>query len=168
MDSDLREPGTTAQMIVDHLRGLPGLSSVIRYMIYNHKMYHSRDDFRPTAYTGASGHEEHIHFEGAWSQAADNNTTFDFKFDEVGRPADKGDTMSAEDARQGFADALAEMATVTDTGTANDSKWGAQVNANFRRVVVAAVSQSPLAADVKALSAKLDALNAKLDALNAK
>lgn len=93
MDSDLREPGTSAQMLVDHLRSLPGLSSVIRYMIYDHKMYHSRDGFAPTAYTGASGHEEHIHFEGAWSQYADNNTTFDFKFGEVGEMA-----LSKDDA----------------------------------------------------------------------
>lgn len=84
MDSDLRESGTTAQMIVDHLRHLANLDDVIRYMIYNHKMYHVRDGFAPTAYTGASGHEEHIHFEGAWTQASDNNTTFDFKLEEVG------------------------------------------------------------------------------------
>lgn len=84
MDNDLRESGTSAQMIVDHIRHLPGISSVIRYMIYNRKMYHSRDGFAPTAYTGPSPHTEHIHFEGAWSQAADNNTSFNYKLNEVG------------------------------------------------------------------------------------
>jgi hypothetical protein len=83
-DSDFREAGVNAQMVVDHIRALPGVSSVLRYMIYNRKMYHERDGFRPTAYTGPSAHTEHIHFEGAWSQAADNDTTFNYRLEEVG------------------------------------------------------------------------------------
>jgi len=84
MDSDLGESGTTAQMVVDHLRKLPNLSSVIRYMIYNRKLYHSRDNFEPTTYTGSSAHTEHIHFSGAWTNAGDSNTTFDFQLRKVG------------------------------------------------------------------------------------
>src|SRR3954470_15957939 len=61
-DSDFREPGASAQEVVDHMRHLPGLSSVIRYIIYNRKMYHARDGFAATAYSGASAHTEHIHF----------------------------------------------------------------------------------------------------------
>lgn len=82
MDSDLGQ-GVTAQQLVDHLRGLPGLSSVIRYMIYNRKMYHERDGFAPTVYTGASAHTEHVHFSGAWSQAADNNSIFDYQLGDL-------------------------------------------------------------------------------------
>jgi hypothetical protein len=84
MDSDLRDPSCNAQDVVDHIRRLPNVSTVIRYMIYNRKMYHSRDGFAPTAYTGSSAHTEHIHFTGAWTQAADNNTSFDYRLDEVG------------------------------------------------------------------------------------
>lgn len=86
MDVDLREPGATAQQVVDHLRSLPGLASVIRYMIYNRTMYHSRDGFAPTPYSGASAHLEHIHFTGAFTQAADDNATFDYRLDEVNMP----------------------------------------------------------------------------------
>lgn len=84
MDNDLREEGTDAQQIVDHIRRLPDVATVLRYMIYNRKIYHVRDMFEPVAYTGPSPHTEHIHFEGAWMQAADNNTTFDYRLDEVG------------------------------------------------------------------------------------
>lgn len=84
MDKDLGEPGTTAQMLVDHLIKLPGLSKIIRYIIFNRKMYHSRDNFAPTPYEGDNPHTEHVHFESAWTQEADNNTTFDFKLEEVG------------------------------------------------------------------------------------
>lgn len=82
-DSDLRAAPATAQQLVDHVRKLPKVDTVLRYMIYNRTMYHSRDGFAPTKYTGPSAHTEHIHFEGAWTQSADNNTTFDFKLEEI-------------------------------------------------------------------------------------
>lgn len=100
MDSDLNEPGVTTQAVVNHIRALPNVSSVIRYIIYNRTMYHSRDGFAPTPYTGASAHTEHVHFEGAWTQAADNNTTFDFHL---------GDLVTVTDAEvQKIADAAAK------------------------------------------------------------
>lgn len=93
MDHDLGEKGINAQMLVDHLCDLPKLSTVIRYMIYKGKIYHERTGFEPEP---SSGHETHIHFEGAWTQEADNNTTFDFKLDQV------GDSMSVQDVRDFF------------------------------------------------------------------
>jgi hypothetical protein len=96
MDSDLHDPTCNAQDVVDHIRRLPNVAGVIRYMIYDRKMYHSRDGFAPTAYAGKSAHTEHIHFEGAWTQAADNNTTFDFRLAEVGEMTI---TISADDAQ---------------------------------------------------------------------
>jgi hypothetical protein len=86
MDTDLGEPGANAQMVVDHIRRLPDVGTVLRYMIYNGKMYHVRDGFAPTAYTGPSPHTEHVHFSGAWSQASDNNTSFDYRLDDVNMP----------------------------------------------------------------------------------
>lgn len=95
MDSDLGS-GVTAQELVDHLRALPGVASVIRYMIYNRRMYHERDGFAPTSYTGASPHTEHVHFSGAFSQSADDNTTFNFRLADLTGGNDmlvkKGDT----------------------------------------------------------------------------
>lgn len=99
MDDDLGEPGTTAQMLVDHLRRLPGFASVVRYMIYNRTMYHSRDGFAPTPYIGSSPHTEHIHFSGAWSNAADENTAFDYRLDEVGDMALTDDDLDKVEAR---------------------------------------------------------------------
>lgn len=86
VDSDLNDPEVTAQNLVDHIRHLPSLNEVLRYMIYWEKEYHERNNFEPTPYTGASKHHEHIHFSGAFTQAADNNKTFDYKLDELGDP----------------------------------------------------------------------------------
>jgi hypothetical protein len=86
MDSDLGDPAVTAQQLVDHLRSLPGLDTVIRYMIYNRRIYRASTGWAPEAYTGASAHTEHIHFSGARSQAADENTTFDYHLEELAMP----------------------------------------------------------------------------------
>lgn len=83
VDSDLNTPGVTMQNVIDHMRKLPNLGSVIRYMIYNKKIYRASNDFEPVAYTGASAHTEHAHFSGAYSDASDENTTFDFRLDEL-------------------------------------------------------------------------------------
>jgi hypothetical protein len=83
MDSDLRAAPATAQQVVDHIRKLPGVSSVLRYMIYNRKIYKASNGWAAETYTGASAHTEHIHFTGAFTQAADNNTSFDFRLEEI-------------------------------------------------------------------------------------
>lgn len=82
IDSDFRTPGVTAQKVVDHMRRLPNFDSVCRYLIYNGYIYHERDDFAKVAFDG-DPHREHIHFEGAWSQSADNNGSYDFRFEEL-------------------------------------------------------------------------------------
>lgn len=72
------------QEVINHMRTLPNLGSVIRYMIYNEKIYRSSNDFEPEDYNGPSPHKEHAHFSGAYSQSADNNRTFDFQFEKLG------------------------------------------------------------------------------------
>lgn len=99
MDSDLREPGTTAQMLVEHLIRLPGLNKVFRYIIFDRKIYRAANGWKPETYTGASPHTEHIHFSGAYSQAADDNETFDFRLDEVGNMALTDDDLDKVEAR---------------------------------------------------------------------
>jgi hypothetical protein len=83
MDSDLRFTGVTAQMVVDHIRKLPNVSSVLRYMIYNRKIYEASNGWAARDYTGASPHTEHIHYSGAYSQSADSDTTFDYRLNEL-------------------------------------------------------------------------------------
>jgi hypothetical protein len=91
MDSDLRAAPATAQQVVDHIRHLPGVSSVLRYMIYDHKIYRASNGWAAETYTGASAHTEHIHFTGAFSQAADNNTSFNYRLEEIPVALTQGD-----------------------------------------------------------------------------
>lgn len=83
LDSDLRTPGVTMQNAIDHLRRLPNVGSVIRYLIYNRVIYEASNDWAGRPYTGPSPHTEHAHASGQRTQASDENTTFDFRFEEL-------------------------------------------------------------------------------------
>jgi hypothetical protein len=97
MDSDLGEPGVSAQNVVDHLRKVPNLSSVLRYMIYNRKIYRASNGWKAEAYDGASAHTEHIHFTGAYTQAADSNTKFNYRLNEINPPKQEEDDMPSSE-----------------------------------------------------------------------
>jgi hypothetical protein len=161
VDDDLREPGTTMQDVIDHMRALSGLSSVIRYMIYNRKIYRSSNGFRPEVYTGASAHTEHAHFSGAYSQASDNNTTFNFRFDQVGDPI-----MAEVDLTQAAADKVAN-AVVSKVLGSSGPNLGQDVEsletfpAKFAEILAAVQASGTPTVDVDALA---DAIVARLPA----
>lgn len=81
IDADFRN-GVTAQQFVDHIVGLRP-TSVLRYVIYNRRIYQAAYGWLPLPYDGPSAHTEHIHFSGAYSQTADNNTTYAYRLDVI-------------------------------------------------------------------------------------
>jgi hypothetical protein len=81
VDIDFKN-GATAQQLVDHIVGLKP-SSVLRYVIYNRKIYEASNGWKSRTYTGASPHTEHIHFSGAYSNASDDNKSYNFKLEEI-------------------------------------------------------------------------------------
>lgn len=80
-DTDFRN-GATAQQLVDHILSLKP-TSVLRYLIYNRRIYKASNGWKGEAYDGPSQHTEHVHFSGAFSQAADNNTTYNYRLEEI-------------------------------------------------------------------------------------
>lgn len=82
MDAGLG-PGVDALDLVDHVRALPGLFAVLRYIIFDRHIYHVRDGFARESYTGSDPHTGHVHFEGAWTQAADTNTSYDYRLERI-------------------------------------------------------------------------------------
>ncbi len=87
VDKTLNDPTSNFQDVVNHLISLPKIDTQFRYIIYNHKIYHVNNDFKPVAYTGSDPHTEHGHLSGAWSDKADNDGSFDFQLEKVGKPA---------------------------------------------------------------------------------
>jgi hypothetical protein len=146
IDSDLNFPGISAQNLVDHIRKLPNLDTVIRYIIYDHKMYHARDNFEPTPYTGKSPHTEHIHFEGQWTQEADNNTSFNYHLEMLTMtPQDIADAVWAYMLKNAYSDQMQEAGTIL-------------------RYVPSRNEQDIILTRVEALEAKIDEIHAMLSA----
>lgn len=87
VDNNLNDPEVTFEQVIQHMvmLGRNGdLEKVIRYMIYNRRIWRASNNWATETYTGASQHTEHGHFSGAYTQASDNNTTYDYGFDELG------------------------------------------------------------------------------------
>lgn len=77
------------------------------------------------------------------------------------------DEMSVQDAKQGFAEAIASIATVTNESEIDDSRWGGQVFRNLRNVINKAVEQGPLSANVAGLEAEVVEVKASLARIEA-
>jgi hypothetical protein len=107
IDDDFRN-GVPAQTLVDHIVALRP-SYVLRYVIYNRRIWHENNGWKPEPYTGASAHTEHIHFSGAYSQASDNNDSFDYRLEEIPVPLTPEDKTWFKSAMQ---DAVAAVLDV--------------------------------------------------------
>lgn len=75
--------GVDSLDVVKHLIKLPNFKTVVRYVIHRGHIYHADNGFKADDYDGDNPHTKHVHFEGAWTQAADNNTTYNFHLEDV-------------------------------------------------------------------------------------
>lgn len=72
---------TDGYVLVAHLLSLPGLAQVIRYIIWHDTIWHVNNKFKAAEYNGE--YHTHVHITFAFTQAADNNTTFNYGFGEI-------------------------------------------------------------------------------------
>lgn len=88
IDKDLNDPDVTMEDVIQHLLKLAraGKLSVIRYMIYNKRIWSSSNGWAQQVYTGTNQHTEHAHFSGAYTQSADENASFNYQLDELVDP----------------------------------------------------------------------------------
>jgi hypothetical protein len=117
MDTDLRAAPATAQQVVDHIRRLPNVHDVLRYMIYNRKIYRATNGWAAEDYDGPSPHTEHIHFSGAFSQAADNNMTFDYRLEDIPVAISDADMKTIENLIKANSSNPGEVAAAVKVGT---------------------------------------------------
>lgn len=82
-DKDLHDSNVTMEDVVQHL--ITGLRAGkfwwIRYIIFNGRIWHRRDNFVTRTYTGSNKHTDHMHVNTDFTQAADNasGTNWEFK-----------------------------------------------------------------------------------------
>jgi hypothetical protein len=105
--------------------------------------YH--DMWTPTYTRRSSSDRGHIHVSARSDMATSTvSDGYDLVARVLGAPAAEEDTMSAADGKQGFADAVAAMATATNDTTTDDDAWGRQVQANFDKVIDSAMKSGPV------------------------
>lgn len=80
------DAGVTMEQVVQHL--ITGLRSGkfwwIRYIIFNGRIWHRRDNFVTRVYTGSNKHTDHAHINSDFTQQADNVTGTNWEFDSLG------------------------------------------------------------------------------------
>lgn len=105
VDSDLRTPGLTMEIVVQHLVALGRagkLAKWVKYLIYNRRIWSASDGWKTRTYTGPSAHTEHLHVSGAYSQTADENTNgavYEFERIPVALTSDDKKWLTAEITR---------------------------------------------------------------------
>ena len=110
--------GIVGQDLVDHLIQLPALGTVIRYLIHRGLIYHARAGFRPVRYDGDNRHDHHVHVEGAWTQAGDTNTTYDYLLEDIPVALTENDwkklsALVATHVEDAMVDAIKALTTAT-------------------------------------------------------
>jgi len=75
-------PDVRMRAVCDHLADLPNLGSVVRYFIHDGQIWHVNNGFGPVPHSG-DPHEEHLHVTFAFSESADDNTTYDYHLEDL-------------------------------------------------------------------------------------
>ncbi len=68
LDTDLREPNLTMEMVVQHTlsRCRTGKEKRLRYVIYNRRIWEASNGWKQRKYIGDSPHTEHAHFSASY------------------------------------------------------------------------------------------------------
>jgi hypothetical protein len=76
LDADLRQPGLTMEMIVQHTlsRCRSGAEKRLRYIIYNRRIWEASNGWRQRAYTGDNPHTQHAHFSSSYETKLEAST----------------------------------------------------------------------------------------------
>lgn len=88
IDKDLNsDDGVTMEQIVQHWikNARDGKLWWIRYIIFDGRIWHKRDNYVTRNYTGANKHEKHVHVNSDFTQAADSVTNTDWLLKDFGK-----------------------------------------------------------------------------------
>lgn len=76
VDVDLRTPGLTMEMVVQHLLGRcrSGAERRLKYIIYNRRIWSASSGWKQQKYTGSNPHDHHAHFSASYVTANEAST----------------------------------------------------------------------------------------------
>ena len=87
VDKDLNDAGGVVfedlvQLVIKDARN--GKHPYLRYLVYNGRIWHKRDNYVTRVYTGSNQHTDHGHFNSDFTQEADTVTGTDWGFSQLG------------------------------------------------------------------------------------
>lgn len=88
-DADLRDAGGVQMMDVIELwvtMARAGKLPHLRYLIFNRRIWHKKDNYATRAYTGSNAHDKHAHVNSDFTQEADSATGVDWGLSALGTP----------------------------------------------------------------------------------
>lgn len=92
IDKDLHDVNkVTMEQVVQHWikNARAGKLPWLRYVIFNKRIWHKRDNFVTRRYTGSNTHEHHVHVNSDFTQSADSVTGTDWLLKGFGIPKPK-------------------------------------------------------------------------------
>lgn len=92
IDKDLKDVnGVTMEQVVQHWikNARNGKLWWVRYIIFNGRIWHKRDNYVTRRYTGSNKHTLHVHVNSDFSQKADAVTKTDWLLKDFGKPKPK-------------------------------------------------------------------------------
>lgn len=159
IDSDTGDPEVSMEDIVQHLLRLAraGKLTMIRYMIFNRRIWSASTDWAQQTYTGSSPHTEHLHLSGAYTQAADEDAGADYHLEDLVSLSDPDKAWIV--ANVGPDAQLKHDGLIPNYGNDKDTNpyiapWWALGRASLNNTLLYALRDSAL----PALSAKIDAV----------
>lgn len=90
VDKELQDDGgVTMEDVVQFLVKMCRLGYFpwIRYIIFNKRIWHRRDNFTSRAYTGSNDHSKHAHINSEFNQTSDSTTGTNWRLGEIKKPA---------------------------------------------------------------------------------
>ena len=109
-------PGVDSLAVCRHIAAQPRVATVVRYLIHKGLIWHERNRFIPVPYDGDDNHPTHIHVTFAFTEAADDNTSFDYRLEAIPVALTAADKKWILDAIKGNNKAAAaEVRTIART-----------------------------------------------------
>lgn len=159
--TDLREPGLSMEMVVQHLlaRCRSGAERRLRYIIFNRRIWHVDEGWRQQTHTGDDPHTGHAHFSASYDSAREASTaSWHLEEIPVALTADDKKWLAAE-----VRAAVKELLTADADPSAREYSLGGMVTTVERRTDALANDLVPnLATTVGAVATDVAAIKAAM------
>lgn len=125
IDKDLKDPnGVTMERVVQHWikNARNGKLPWVRYIIFNGRIWHKRDNYKTRKYTGSNKHDKHVHVNSDFTQSADSVTKTNWLLKDFGKPKPKPPAKPAAPAEPAQTDLVKKVQKALEVDV--DGTWG--------------------------------------------